>query len=335
MLTFRLLTALLLFPWHLFAQVQTPAIPARDRIRLAEAFRVMDLFGPRLWEQWNDAPSAVLLVTPETEFLLHHDNPSSDFHSIGYDSLLESEVYVRPRVYSTNLLATFPAVNGVATIVIGQAENTEAKKSTRWVLTMLHEHFHQLQSSRPGYFENVKALNLSEGDKTGMWMLNYPFPYDSVDIYREFALAARKLQAAILSPRPIFRFRLHQYRGFRKELSEMLTPAQNRYLSFQLWQEGIARYTELALAAMIAREYVPTEAFQNLDDYVPFADELEKLRNGTVSQLGNLLLKKLKRSAFYPFGASEGILLDRCNPRWKTQYFEHPFSLEPLFPDNL
>ena len=112
----------------------------------------------------------------------------------------------------------------------------------------------------------------------------------------------------------------------------MLTPEQRRYLAFQLWQEGIARYTELAIAAMVAREYDPTEAFQSLDDYVPFGQILENIRTGTISELGNVSLKEMRRVAFYSFGASEGILLDRCNPRWRREYFDHPFSLEELFP---
>ena len=315
-----------------FAQT-LPSIPQRDRIRLAEAFRVMDRFGDRIWNEWNDAPFAVVLVTPKTEFLLRNPKPTPDFQSLGFDSLLGSVVYARPRTFPTDLLATFPAVNGVLTIVIGQAENTEAKESSRWVLTMLHEHFHQVQYSRPGYYSGLKDLNLDKGDQTGMWMLNFPFPYDSVDVYREFGLVAQKLQEAILSPRPEFRYRLNRYRSFRSELNGMLTPDQNRYLAFQLWQEGIARYTELEMAALIAREYIPTEAFQSLDDYVPFGVELDKVRFGTISEIGNLSLKELHRTAFYSFGASEGILLNRCNPRWREEYFSHPFSLEQLFPD--
>lgn len=331
----RVLRSICFLSWMAVCALQAqtqPSLPARDRVRLAEAFRIMDLFGHRLWSQWNSGPFALLLVTPETEFLLHHSKPTDDFQSLGYDSLLECIVYARPRVYPTNLLATFPAINGVLTVVIGQAENTEAKQSSRWVLTVVHEHFHQLQYSRPEYFRKVNELGLSGGDKSGMWMLNFPFPYDSVDIYREFALVARKLQQAILSPRPEFRFRLHRYRGFREELNGMLTPEQRRYLAFQLWQEGIARYTELAIAAMVAREYDPTEAFQSLDDYVPFGQILENIRTGTISELGNVSLKEMRRVAFYSFGASEGILLDRCNPRWRREYFDHPFSLEELFP---
>lgn len=330
---FRLLI-LMLACWISVLPAQSPSsIPQRDRVRLAEAFRIMDEFGDRLWPDWSAAPSTVLLVTPEAEFLIRHPNPGDDFKPLGYDSLLRSMVYTRPRVFQTNFLATFPAVNGVLTIVVGQAEHTEAKESSRWVLTMMHEHFHQLQYSQPGYFKKVSDLDLSKGDQTGMWMLNFPFPYDSVDVYREFALVAGKLQEAILSPRPEFRYRLHRYLGYRKELNGLLTPEQVRYLSFQLWQEGIARYTELALAAMVAREYIPSRAFQALDDFVPFGQELDKIRFGTISELGGISLREMKRTAFYSFGASEGILLDRCSPGWRKEYFEHPFSLEGLFRD--
>jgi hypothetical protein len=67
------------------------------------------------------------------------------------------------------------AVGGVATIVVGQPAHT-GQTSTRWVLTALHEHFHQLQFSQPGYYPGVTALGLARGDTTGMWMLNHGFP---------------------------------------------------------------------------------------------------------------------------------------------------------------
>src|SRR5205823_11170202 len=51
-------------------------------------------------------------------------------------------------------------------------------------ISMLHEHFHQLQDSQPNSYAETEALNLSHGDQTGMWMLNYAFPYDSPEVKR-------------------------------------------------------------------------------------------------------------------------------------------------------
>lgn len=155
---FKLALILLVFFWVEVARAEeVPTIPQVDRIRIAEAFRLGDALGNRIWKNWDRAPFAVLLVTPDFEFLVRHPKPSSQFALLGYDTLLKSQIYFRKRVLGPNLLATFPAVEGspVSTIVIGQAENTSAKTSTRWVITMVHEHFHQLQNSQPTYFDDT------------------------------------------------------------------------------------------------------------------------------------------------------------------------------------
>ena len=133
---------------------QSPKISATDRTRLAEAFRLADRLGDRIWPGWNKAPFAVLLVTPEHEFLIRHPLPSPDFEKIGFDKELDSDVFFRKRTMSPGFLATFPAIRGsmVSTIVVGQAENTWVKTSTPWVVTLLHEHFHQLQDSQPNFY---------------------------------------------------------------------------------------------------------------------------------------------------------------------------------------
>ncbi len=112
---------------------QKPQLEQNDRIRLAEAFRIGDRLGNRLWANWNKAPFAVLLVMPDNEFLIRHPKPSADFVLTGYDALLESNVYYRKRTQSIDFLATFPLVGGIPTIVVGQAENTDKKTSTPWV----------------------------------------------------------------------------------------------------------------------------------------------------------------------------------------------------------
>ena len=168
----------------LAAQAAAPTdsgIPPADRIRLAEGFRLADSLGQRLWPDWNSAPFAVLLVTPDREFLMRHPKPSQDFMVLGEDSVIGAQVWFRPRRFDIHLLATLP-VGGIPTIVIGRAESTQVQTSTPWVCTLLHEHFHQLQYSRPGYYSGVNALGLSRGDSTGMWMLNFPFPYDRADV---------------------------------------------------------------------------------------------------------------------------------------------------------
>src|SRR5882672_496880 len=245
-----------------FAQVSKPTIPEIDRIRLAEAFRIGETLGNKVWKGWDKAPFAVLLITPENEFLIRHPRPSKDFTLIGYDSLLKSNVYFRKRTQAIHFLATFPAVGGVSTIVIGQAENTSKKTSTPWVITVLHEHFHQLQSSQPTYYADVEALNLSRGDQSGMWMLNFAFPYKDDRIKEQFAalskLLAKALQAGKKSD---FSASLSTYLQARKAFQQLLTPDDYKYFSFQIWQEGLARYTEFRMADLAAKKYRPSKEF--------------------------------------------------------------------------
>src|SRR5262245_39886398 len=94
-----------------------PAIAEVDRVRIAEAFRLADAVGNKLWPEWDKAPFAVLLVTADHEFLIRHQKPSADFTLLGEDAMLKSKVWWRKRQFGTELLATFPAVGGVSTIV--------------------------------------------------------------------------------------------------------------------------------------------------------------------------------------------------------------------------
>src|SRR5829696_3495722 len=134
-----------------------------DRVRLAEARRLAHELSERLWPSWSGTKAPLLLVTDSTEFLVGHSRPTAEFTWSGYDSLLMSDVWTRARHFSPNLLATFPAVGGMPTIVIGTAERT-ARSSSAWVLTLLHEHFHQWQYSHPDYYPGTVRLGLSRGD---------------------------------------------------------------------------------------------------------------------------------------------------------------------------
>ncbi len=308
-----------------------PQLRTDDRVRLAEAFRMGDQLGERVWKGWSKAPFAVLLVTPDYEFLVRHPQPSDDFERLGYDALLKAEVHFRKRVFQTNLLATFPAVGGVSTIVIGQPENTQAKTSTRWVVTLLHEHFHQMQDSQPDFYEEVNRLNLARGDQTGMWMLNFAFPYERPEVAQKFAAAARALAAALNARGRAFRGKLAAYLAARKGLQDALAADDYKYLSFQLWKEGVARYTEYRVAREAAARYTPTKEFASLKDFTPFAEDARRSLALVMDDLEKMSLAERKRTAFYPFGAGEALLLDRARPGWQRRYFVEKFSLAQFF----
>src|ERR1700745_901638 len=94
-----LLLLAFLFTFTCAVAQDKPALSPIDRTRLAEAFRLGDEMGGQVWPGWGKAPFAVLLVTPDYEFLLRHPKPSQDFVKLGYDPLLESDVLYRKRTF--------------------------------------------------------------------------------------------------------------------------------------------------------------------------------------------------------------------------------------------
>lgn len=310
------------------ASSQTPTLSETDRIRIAEAYRLAQAIQNDIWDDWDQAPFAILLITLDHEFLIGHPNPSDNFTKSEHDALLESDIYYRKRVLAPHFLATFPADNGLSTVVVGQAENTN-KSSTPWVVTLLHEHFHQLQSAQPDQQAAVEALDLAGGDQTGMWMLNYPFPYDSTDVVRA-ATALQHAALAALESRGTATFS-EKHASFlqaKDQLRAILPEKDYRYLSFQLWKEGISRYTEYHVARVAAQHHQPSAAFQALPDYLPYDEVAEEIEARILRELKENDLRERKRVAFYALGAAEGLLLDEANPEWRKQYFTDYFYLE-------
>lgn len=313
--------------------VPAPSIPDIDRIRIAEAYRIGEKLQDRLWANWSTAPFGILFITDDHEFLIRHAKPNDEFTSIGYDKLLKSEVFIRPRKFQKDFLATFPAFGPKPVIVVGKAENTTEKTSTAWVFVVLHEHFHQLQSSRPTYYTDVDALDLSGGDTTGMWQLNYPFPYKDESVAKRFRGLTDLLLAAYEAKTRSEREKtLKAYLEERKAFAESLKPADYKYASFQLWQEGISRYTQYKMAQLAGRKLKPTKAFRQLPDFVPFEKEAERLFASMLDEMRTLDLASWERTVFYPFGAVEGLLLDRLDRKWRNRYSTDKFALEKFYP---
>ncbi len=304
-------------------------VAEQDRVRIAEARRLAGRLGEQLWPGWGQTPFPVLLVGDSAEVLVGHSRPTEDFVRIGDDPALGGEVRARPRRFSPSLLATFPAVGGIPTVVVGSAGAT-GKSSTAWVLTLLHEHFHQWQYSQPDYYPGVSRLDLARGDTTGQWMLDYPFPYDSAPVQRAMRSLASALGRALEARPKDQADALTNAVAARDTLRSRLTDADYRYLEFQLWQEGAARFIEYAAARAAGGAGEPSAEFRSLPDYEPYGRAAERAREMLRRELEQLDLARQRRVAFYPVGAAVAMVLDRSRPDWKQTYARRPFALAAL-----
>jgi hypothetical protein len=294
-------------------------LPEQDRVRLAEAFRLTEALGPVVWPGWERTPMPVLFVAHSAEYLIGHPDPTPDFSSLGRDSLLRREVYVRPRRFPPTLLATFPAVAGRSTIVVGSPART-GKSPAEWVVTLLHEHLHQWQSSLPGYYARAAALGLSGGDTTGQWMLDYPFPYDSSPVRRAASGLAASLGRALRTPRNDRADALRKLAADRDRLRGILSPADYRYLEFQLWQEGVPRFVEMAAAEAAGQ------------DHGEYRELAARMRRELQRELETMDTGRDRRVSFYALGAGIASLLEETRPGWREVYERRPFVLAELLP---
>ena len=304
-----------------------PRMRYQDKIRIREAIIISNQLGNKIWKGINEVPFVVLLVTDSIEYLINHPYPSDDFKLSENDTILNTKIFYRKRQFPCWYLATFPAVNGVNCIVVGTRENTN-KYSSDWVITLLHEHFHQYQFTSQDYYKNVENLKLSGGDQTGMWQLNYAFPYDSsiiIDQYKKYTLALSKTLSNI--NKKSFKKEFGDYLVERNKFKQLLNPNDYRYFSFQIWQEGIAQYTEYKFLQSLS-SYQPTKEIQLLPDFISFAtrkDEVYKFQSGSLT---SLKLEVDKRICFYTIGFAEGLLLDQLNPKWHKSFLTDKFYIE-------
>ncbi len=283
---------------------------------IIEARDISRAMGSSVWPDLTEAPETVLLIAGETEYLICHHRPVEGFVPRPELQIDGCSVETRERVFAPHFLASFPAVDGTPTIVVGTPEATN-RDPDDWMVTLLHEHVHQMQDAMPGAWQNANALGLHGGDTSGMWMLNYPFDYDGA------AAAARALadQALVtLEARGTATFEMEalEYAAMRTDFLASLTPADARYYDFQVWKEGVARWSELAI----------TRSGRNDARLAPLhARQETRLLDG----LRAVDLTRQQRVAFYAMGSAEAEILETLAPEWRQLYQQHMFDMSAIF----
>ena len=287
------------------AHASEPDIPAAVTELIAGA-RADAAAGNALWPGYAEAPFGFLYVDPRGEVLLCDDREPAGFKSAPRNERLDCPVAVGPSSWrKPSLLAAMPVFGPPSVVVMGPPE-ASGRSAELWRLTVLHEHFHQWQSALPRYYERVAELDLANGDETGMWMLNYPFPYDSPGTGAVFKHAARLLKDAVEADEANLVSAVRAYLDTRKVLEHSVADVDWRYYEFQLWQEGVARWSEIAIGEMSIDPATALEARMR--------------RQQTLNALEDIDLATGRRETAYAFGAAEAMLLERIDPDWRGCY---------------
>ena len=286
---------------------------------IAQFRRFVSERGDRLWEGLATAPFGMVLVDGDGEVLLCDDRVPAGFTAIGIEPVTGCASATGPSSWrQPNLRSAMAAFGPPSVIVVGTPEGT-GQTMPEWLLTMGHEHFHQWQAELPDYYPRVEALGLSGGDQTGMWMLNYPFPYDDPDFSAAFRASSLALAEALQAPKgEAFDTALNAFIAARGRMSRTVSEKDWRYFEFQLWQEGVARWTEIALGEMH-----PDEAISSM---------AEKRKQQAWARLSAPQVEQDGRIAIYPYGYAEAALLEKISPAWRTRYGS-VMALGSLFED--
>ena len=294
-----------------------PSQAARDVGRsIAQVRTFARSTGDKLWPGYGSASFEFLLIAGDKEELLCRKKVPDGFEADGVDPASGCRRYVRPRSgFPDTLLAAMPMFGPPSTIVMGTPQST-GRSEADWTRTILHEHFHQWQDSFPNIFDRMYALDLAGDDKTGMWMLNYAFPYSDPAVMTAFDAASHALGAAVdARGKPGFHRALTRYLVARAKLASAAGKRNWRYAELELWKEGVARWTEIQLGKRYPDPAVRASAV-----------ELEKRSRAWLDKPN---LAGAGREFVYPYGAAEATLLDACGPAWRRDYSTQ-LALGPL-----
>ena len=310
---------------------ETPSLPEPERLLLAEAFRLTTELAEEIWPGWGVAPWEVLLVGEEHEYLVNSPRRPEGFAELARDELLEGKVLVRARTVPPGLRATYPLLGGPPLVVVGGPQAT-GLDPTAWLAMVLHEHFHQLQMSDSDYYADVEALELSGGDQSGSWMLDFPFPYDDPEVEARFKGLCTAIRTALVGEVPPGEVLTGRVAEAVAGLAAVLVDDAYRYLGFQLWQEGVARYVQYRAARLAGERFEPSPSVIALPGYRPFAEVATELREQILARLAEPRLEEQRRVAFYAVGAGLAMLLEEQSPDWRRGYLKRKFALEGLLP---
>jgi hypothetical protein len=327
--------------------VAAPRLPDLQRTRLDYLFAAMDRVA-RHWPWSNRDEICVLLLAPDAQWGLNCNEPPSVRFSRTAESFRGKPVFasrdVRYRIggrdlSTAELLHSLSAAahvdepgaqrsdlpSGQPWLVLGSLEGLRAHhpafenaSTEEWISVALHEFAHARQLRMPDFADRLRAINSGVADPNGLAAL-YRTDVDYrrlVDSEYAQLVAAAWLQPTAASARDALAAWLERY-ALRRAL--LATKPNGGALveadSVFTYVEGAARFVE--------SQYL-VDATQHPSS-LPTADPLFRSYVGFLNRgYSGMPNKQMDAEYFYAIGFHLCVLLDRLDPRWKSQVHADP-----------
>ncbi len=293
-----------------------------SRAAIAEAFALVDTFGERMFPGWPDAPKDIMLIDEEVAWLFCAAAAPQGWVPVERDAITGCEVWRAPAPFPADSKKTLETFNNRPTVVIGTTEAL-GLSGGRFALALVRERLHQLQMSTPDFRSATLALGLHGGDETGKWMQGYDFPFNDRETRKQVAGRSIMLASAVQAlswPTRSFEDTTSTYLTVRQSTMDYLSAADARYMELCVWQEGVARYVEVAMAEKAIQ--------RNTYNYAAIA---KTMKAELVKELRWPSILSRGRAIFSAIGAGEALVLDRHRPKWRGGYLTERFTLSKWF----
>jgi hypothetical protein len=314
----------------------TGCLDPLDKARLEEALHLRQQLGESVWPGWGSAKSPVLLWNRHDSFLVAYPSLPAGWTLVSGDTFQDSPYYHQPTVDPQNFALQVDErwVASMATKWEMDAFMIELFRGILppgikavfpyWLLVLpsevqitgvLHESFHVYQAEVSG--SRLQDAESAHRLGAAYWQADEAM---RADWKQETALLARALAASSDSEARQLAVQFLEQRAQRRQAHGLAQDLVGYERQLE-WEEGLAKYVELAIwrQASAAQEYQPVAAMSTDRQFKRYATFQQRWRQ-EVRQMQTQAGRE-GETRFYYTGMAQAMLLDRLLPEWKDGAF--------------
>jgi hypothetical protein len=324
---------------------ETDRLSSLDKARLAETLQLKQVLGESVWPGWGRADIPVLIWNRDHSLLVGHSDPPAGWEPVPGDAF-QGQTYYRQATGDSQNFAVLVGDRWVASMATKWETDAFLIDMIRDVLPspirpffpyrlliqpsevqmsgVLHETFHVYQAQQaPVRLEEAERAH-GRGERYWRvdeamhqaWGLEIDLLVSALE--DESNEAARALTRQFLDQRA------------RRRAAHELDAALIDYERQLEWEEGLAKYVELAIwrEAYAVKDYEPLSTMADDPDFGQYAT-FPRRWSQEIGQMRRQATRE-GETRFYYTGMAQAALLDRLLPGWKGRIWVDGVWLETL-----